>query len=76
MENLRNNLSDFVSPAVLWVVFLLTILVFIVVSVALMYHWRNYNTNSSVGKRVRRAYFLVSGGFLFAMLAALIAYST
>lgn len=76
MESLRDSLLEFVTPAVLWVVFILVLLVFAAISTALMYHWKNYNVNSAVGRRIRKAYFFVSGGFIFAILVALIAYST
>jgi len=74
--DLREDITGLVSPEILWVVFFVAVLIFIVVSIALMYHWRNYNTNSVVGKRVRRTYILISGVFLFAMLVAAISYST
>ena len=75
-ENFRESIVDFISPAVIIGVFLLTVVVSIIVSVALMYHWKNYNVNSAVTKRIIRIYFLVSGAFLFAMLVAIISYST
>jgi len=55
---------------------MLTVVVFIIVSVALLYHWRNFNANPAVTKRIIRVYFLISGMFLLAMLAAAVSYST
>jgi len=65
-----------VSPAILYAIYFVALLIFTVVSIALMYHWKNYNAYSSIPKRMIRTYFLVSGAFLFAMLIAVIAYST
>jgi len=75
-EELRDSLLDLVSPIVLWAVFVLVLIVFAIISTALMYHWRNYNFNSAVSKRVRKVYFVVSGMFLAAMLISIIAYSS
>lgn len=75
-ESFREGIVDFISPSVIIGVFLLAVMVFIIVSIALMYHWKNYNVNSTVTKRVIRAYFLISSSFLFAMLVAAISYST
>jgi len=75
-EGIRESLANFISPTVLWLVYLIAFAVFVVVSIALMYHWKNYNVNSAVGKRIVRGYFLVSGIFLFSMLVAAIAYSS
>lgn len=76
IEDFEEALLGLISPAILWVIFLVTVFAFVVVSIALMYHWKNYNANSALGRRVVKIYFLVSGGFLFAMLMAVIAYST
>lgn len=76
IEDFRETLIELIPPTILWMIFLVTISVFIIISVALMYHWKNYNTNSAVSKRIMKIYFLISGSFLFAMLVAAIAYST
>ena len=76
IDNLRGILLDFVSPLVLWVALAITVLIFVVVSVALTYHWKNYNVNSMVAKRLVRVYFTVSTIFLFIMLISIISYST
>lgn len=75
MEDFREFLTDFISPAVLWLIFLVIVLVFVVISVALTYHWKNYNVNSVLVRRLRRVYFWVSGIFLAAMVIALVSYS-
>ena len=72
--NFRERLTDFIPPVLLWIVFLVIILIFIVVSVALTYHWKNYNVDSKVVKRVKKVYFLVSGSLLLAMLVSVILY--
>ena len=73
-DGLRERLTDFVPPILLWIVFLLIILVFIVVSAALTYHWKNYNVDSKVVGRIKKVYFWVSGVFLLAMLFGAISY--
>ena len=70
----RERLTDFIPPVLLWIVFLVIILIFIVVSVALTYHWKNYNVDSKVVKRIKKVYFGVSGVFLLAMLVGVISY--
>lgn len=72
--NFRERLTDFIPPVLLWIVFLVIILIFIVVSVALTYHWKNYNVDSKVVKRIKKVYFGVSGVFLLAMLVGVISY--
>lgn len=74
-DNLRENLTELISPLLLSLIFLVVILVFIIVSTALVYHWKNYNIDSTVAKRITKMYFLVSGGFLLVMLTAIIVYS-
>jgi len=71
----RERLTDFIPPVLLWIVFLVIILIFIVVSVALTYHWKNYNVDSKVVRRIKKVYFWVSGGFLLAMFVSAILYS-
>lgn len=73
-DNFRERLTDFIPPVLLWIVFLVIILIFIVVSVALTYHWKNYNVDSKVVRRIKRVYFWVSGVFLLAMLVGVISY--
>lgn len=73
-DNFRERLTDFIPPVLLWIVFLVIILIFIVVSVALTYHWKNYNVDSKVVRRIKRVYFWVSGVFLLAMLVSVISY--
>ena len=72
--NFRERLTDFIPPVLLWIIFLVIILIFIVVSVALTYHWKNYNVDSKVVKRIKKVYFGVSGIFLLAMLVGVISY--
>lgn len=72
--NFRERLTDFIPPVLLWIIFLVIILIFIVVSVALTYHWKNYNVDSKVVKRIKKVYFGVSGVFLLAMLVGVISY--
>jgi len=70
-----NRLIEFVPPVILWVVYAVVILIFTVVSVAITYHWKNYNVDSKMVSRIKKVYFLVSGVFLLAMLIAAISYS-
>ena len=70
----RERLTDFIPPVLLWMVFLVIILIFIVVSAALTYHWKNYNVDSKVVRQIKRVYFWVSGVFLLAMLVSVISY--
>ena len=70
----RERLTDFIPPVLLWIVFLVIILIFIVVSAALTYHWKNYNVDSKVVRQIKRVYFWVSGVFLLAMLVSVISY--
>jgi len=74
-EDIRNTIANFVSPSVLWAVLGAIVVAFTVVSVALMYHWKNYNVDSKVVTRITRVYFLVSFTFILAMAAAITSYS-
>jgi len=75
-DDIKEVLFDFVSPSILWGVLAVIVLTFSVISVALTYHWKNYNVNSAVAKRLVRIYFVVSVGLLFIMLISVISYST
>lgn len=75
IEDIRNTVASFVSPSALWATLGVIVLAFAVVSVALMYHWRNYNVDSKVVKRITKVYFLVSFAFILAMAAAITSYS-
>jgi len=75
IEDIRNTVANFISPSVLWAVLGAIVLVFAVVSVALMYHWKNYNVDSKVVSRITRVYFFVSFTFILAMAAAITSYS-
>lgn len=72
---IRESLTGVMSPTILWAVFIFTILGFLVVSVALLYHWKNYNVDARSAKKISRFYFLVSALFLLIMLFAVISYS-
>ena len=74
IENARTAIVNFVSPSVLWSLLGVIILVFAVISFALMYHWKNYNVNSKVVSRLIRVYFIVSFTFILAMAAAVTSY--
>jgi len=75
IDEIRNLLIEFVPPVVLWAVYGVVLLIFAVVSVAITYHWKNYNVNSKMVRRLKKVYFLISGAFLFVMLVAVISYS-
>lgn len=75
MGGSRNLITEFMSPTILWVVFIVVLLIFIAVSYALLYHWRNYNVNSALVRRLSRVYFWVSGLFLLSILISLLVYS-
>jgi ABC-type polysaccharide/polyol phosphate export permease len=73
-DNLRNLFAEAISPIILLALFSLAVVAFIVISMALTYHWRNYNVNSKLVGRLTRVYFWVSGIFLAGMAAALFQY--
>lgn len=75
IDEIRALLSEFVPPIVLWVIYAIVVLIFVVVSVAITYHWKNYNVDSAMVGRLKKAYFLVSGAFLLAMAMSAIFYS-
>ena len=74
IENARTVIVNFVSPSILWSVLAVIVLVFVVISFALMYHWKNYNVDSKVVSRLIKVYFLVSLSFILAMAAAVSSY--
>lgn len=75
IDEIRALLTEFVPPIVLWVVYAIVILIFAIVSVAITYHWKNYNVDSKMVGRLKKVYFLVSGTFLLAMAISAIFYS-
>jgi len=72
---IRETFVGAMSPTILWVIFAVTFIIFIVVSVALLYHWKNYNVDQGSAKKISRFYFLVSALFLVVMFMAAISYS-
>jgi len=74
-DEIRALLTEFVPPIVLWVIYAIVILIFVIVSVAITYHWRNYNVDSKMVGRLKKVYFLVSGAFLLVMAISAIFYS-
>lgn len=60
------------SFSVWWLVLLLVIGVFAILSAILLYHWREYALDKTIIKRVTRVYFLVSGSFILLMAVSLL----
>jgi hypothetical protein len=71
-----NILANFVSPAVVWIVFIVVLAIFFVATVALRYHWKNYDIDENRGKRIMRIYILVSAILISIMLVAAITYAS
>jgi len=69
------SLPDFVSPVILWAAFFAVGVFFVIVTAALMYHWKNYNIDNRKSRKVMRIYFGVSGIFIFIMLISVMAYA-
>jgi len=72
---LLESLIDFVTPGIVWGAYFLIVVVFIVVSIALGYHWKNYNVRTVKGSRMIRMYIIVSSILLVIMFISAAAYS-
>jgi len=64
-----------ILPIHMWVLFLISVLVFSVVSVALMFHWRYYGVKENPRVFVRGLYFIISIILLSSSLLLLSLYS-
>ena len=69
------SLIGFVTPAVVWGAYLLIVAVFILVSTALGYHWKNYNVRSVKGSKMMKMYIVISAILLVVMFISAAAYS-
>ena len=73
--SLDKVVNSFTSPIILLAIFVVALIVFAIVSPALRYHWKNYNVNSALVRRLSKVYFWVSGFLLLGMLISIILYS-
>jgi hypothetical protein len=73
-----NNLGDLsavslaIGDTILWIFFAVAVVVFALMSLIYLYHWRTYGTGNRVLKIVEKIYILV-GLFLIILSAAFIA---
>jgi hypothetical protein len=73
-----NNLGDLsavslaIGDTILWIFFAVAVVVFALMSLIYLYHWRTYGTGNRVLKLVEKIYILV-GLFLIILSAAFIA---
>lgn len=58
--------------SVWWLVFLLAVGVFAILSAILLYHWREYALEKHIIKKVTRVYFIVSGSFILLLAVSLL----
>lgn len=68
--------ADFISPIAVWVAFVVILALFSIATIALRYHWKNYDIDENRGKRIMRIYVLVSVVLILIMLVAAITYGT
>lgn len=67
------KISDIFTPTALWLVLLLVIGGFAIISAVLLYHWNKYALRKEVAKKVISVYFVVSGIFILLLLGSLMA---
>lgn len=59
-----------IGPSVWLAVFLAVLILFVVYSIILMYHWFTFSMNARVATMVTILYSVISAVFVFAMLAS------
>ena len=67
------ELSDIsITSNLLWIVFLVALVAFDLVSVILTYHWKHYGYNPNTTALVKGVYFILGGILLAVMLVSLL----
>ncbi|MDZ7726475.1 MAG: hypothetical protein U5L75_02745 [Candidatus Campbellbacteria bacterium] len=68
-ENLESiNVSEFITPQLLWWALLAVLVLFAVISSILVFHWRKYALGKEVVRRMIIIYFSVSGVFILSLV--------
>ncbi len=65
----------YLTPGVLWVVFLLVVAFVTLIGITLSYHWKEYSTDVHRTKRFFNVYMAVTGIFLGVMAISIVLYS-
>ena len=73
MEKLAQAL-EILTPTFLWIAFSLLLLIFIAVSIVLVYHWRHYSFNLAKIKKIITLYFAVSAIMILGIFVSLLTY--
>lgn len=63
---------ELVTPATLWIGFVLVFGVFALISAILLYHWHKYTFEKRIAKKAMTLYFSVSGVFLLLLIVSLL----
>jgi len=75
-DAVRKSVANYVSPTVIWLLMALAFAAFVVISIALVFHWKNYNADENVSNKIIRTYFIVSAIFLIGMIVSALMYSS
>lgn len=68
--SLLDELLSFISPAVVWGIFFVVSGVYLVITLALAYHWKEYSAHLPKGRKVVKLYLLGSAVLLVVMFIA------
>ena len=68
------SLSFAISPVVFWGLFFLVLIVFVIMSLILFYHWRNFEFDPVVVRSMTLLYFFGGAAILFLTFGAVTAY--
>lgn len=72
-ENIDSiNVSEFITPQVLWWALLAIVGLFAIVSSVLVFHWRKYALGEKVIRRMMILYFSVSGIFILSLVLVIL----
>ena len=75
MESIFNSITFVTGRVGLTLIFALAMLIFLLMSVIYMYHWREYSMDVALTKKVQKIYFGISGIFVLGALIFLFAAS-
>jgi len=67
-------LLEFLTPGVLWVVFLLVAVFITLVGIMLSYHWKEYSTDAHKSGKFFRLYIFITALFLGIMAISIMLY--
>ncbi|MBU1730377.1 hypothetical protein KJ557_02385 [Patescibacteria group bacterium] len=72
-DNLQNIII--INPQIVWIVFIITLIIFIIISAVIFYHWFAYNYTSKNTLRSIIIYLVGSGFFIAISIVSAIIYT-